>query len=428
MLFQADLNVNIQYQRDIVSLIYKSAEIELISPDLFEWRNMPLQIVKWRGILLPQVREINCKYPDVLGLLFYLSHDIEELRQEALYPHERYDIKRSSLRGVYHSNYVDQLIAVLKKELGLSTANDCGVILTHDLDFLSVIDVTRLVLIKTTARDMIESRPTRAKIGLLIYLGALLLRPWRFMENFEFLEWAKEEKKLGFRSVFFVFAHDRRKNFPGDAWYNYNYRDRKFPFRTLRRSLKALLNQGFIIGPHFSRSSNYEKEEILREYRSINRELDFNAYVTRNHWLWIKYSNWYDYLKELGVEFDFNNCAIGYSKGTSYPLLTRNYSTMTFPTTYLDDVVLKTKNLYLNELNALNLLKCQLDNLQNLGGCIAISFHPAEDGPTGTYQVKNKLEFYKSILILLRHRGIPVYTPNEAKRVFTRKVIFNCAL
>lgn len=139
---------------------------------------------------------------------------------------------------------------------------------------------------------------------------------------------------------------------------------------------------------------------------------------TRNHWFWVRFSNWHTYLHQLGVLFDFNVAAQGFAKGTAFPYLAKNESTVVFPTTYMDDTVFKSKNLYLGREEALELLNGQIDTLVQDGGCIAISFHPAEDGPLGTLKIDNKLSFYKEVLDLLTKRNIGVCLPEQAKERF----------
>jgi hypothetical protein len=115
--------------------------------------------------------------------------------------------------------------------------------------------------------------------------------------------------------------------------------------------------------------------------------------------------------------------AQGFAKGTTFPYLAKNESTVVFPTTYMDDTVFKSKNLYLGREEALELLNGQIDTLVQDGGCIAISFHPAEDGPLGTLKIDNKLSFYKEVLDLLTKRNIGVCLPEQAKeRFFAQEV------
>jgi hypothetical protein len=127
------------------------------------------------------------------------------------------------------------------------------------------------------------------------------------------------------------------------------------------------------------------------------------------------------------VDFDFNQAAVGYPKGTSFPYLSTNRRTMVFPTTYVDDAVLNKDRFFLSEGEALQLLSSQLDSLQEFGGCITLSFHPAEDAPRGVSRIPNKLRYYRRVLALIHGRGIPVYLPAQAQRIFHREVVFEGA-
>jgi hypothetical protein len=85
----------------------------------------------------------------------------------------------------------------------------------------------------------------------------------------------------------------------------------------------------------------------------------------------------------------------------------------------MDDIVLKTKNLGIDEVGAIALLKGQLDAIDETGGCLALSFHPGEDGPPGTHRIPGtKLDLYGKVLDELSRRGLKAYLPDEAKREF----------
>lgn len=417
VLLQCDLEVIGNEKEEMVELASDTERVHLPIPSLAAWRTQRPAIVRWRGIELPQVERKDQEYPDILGLTYYLFNDLEEIQQEAFSPEERYDITRSNLGNVYRSNYLDRLLSELRKDLSVSIVPNPGVILTHDLDFLSLKgfhlhrSFTGIAAPKKWQEWKKNLRFVKARYE------KLKKRFHRF-EEFEFLDWVNAEREHGYKSVFFVFADRRKSGFEGDAWYHLGYRDRKAPLATLGRTLRALHQEGFSVGLHLSRSSNYTWDQIVAEFESLAKSMGHRIDCTRNHWYWVRFSNWHTYLHRLGVLFDFNVAAQGFAKGTAFPYLAKNGSTVVFPTTYMDDAVFKSKNLHLGREEAIELLNGQIDTLVQNGGCIAISFHPAEDGPLGTLKIDHKLSFYKEILEVLSKKRIGVYLPEEARKKF----------
>ena len=431
ILLQADLHVREEgVSRASISLAANGREVQLPVPVVSAWRDRRIDTVVWRGIRLPQPSGLVGETPDLLGLVEYLFSNLDELRQEAEYPNQRYDIRRSPLGSVCATNYLDQAIRAAFEPLSLSGRRPCGVILTHDLDTLSPLDPRPVPWTFRTAlrRTLSSFRRGRFRECLSHAMSLYPLVKTDRKHNavrFEFLDWAEAEEEFGFRSVFFVFAPDRERTFRDDACYTFDDRNAARPKITLGEALRKLIDHGFLIGPHLSRSSGYLREEIDREFDSLSGELKIAVTATRNHWLWIRYSDWYQILVEKRIDFDFNQVAVGYTKGTSFPYLSTNHHTMVFPTIYPDDAVLSKARLFLSEERALELLSSQLDSLQESGGCSALSFHPARDTPARNFRIANKLRLYRRILGEIHKREIPVYLPAEGRQVFHRDVVFD---
>jgi hypothetical protein len=426
---QADLDVSVEEgASERVSFLAGEDRVELPVPNFAPWEAGQIETICWRGIELPQPKGCDAQIPDLLGLVHYLFNDFEELRQERSSPSQRYQIQRSQLASVYETNYLDRALREVFAPFLHSNRRPCGVILTHDLDILS--------------RRGLRSHPWSPREAL--HRSVLSLKKGRVRESlfylasfyeltkvdagnpspFEFLDWAEAEAGLGMRSVFFVFAPDRKRTFRDDASYTFSQRNPKKPRVTLRDALAGLLEQGFLVQPHLSRSSDYQAEEIRREFESLSRELGVPVSATRNHWLWIQYSDWYEILSELEVNFDFNQATVGYPKGTAMPYLSTNHRTLVFPTTFMDDAVLKTDRLGCSGEEALGMVSKQLDDLEESGGCIALSFHPAEDSAEETGGRQGKLKLYEQVLAQISQRQIPVYLPEEARKVFDRGISF----
>jgi hypothetical protein len=430
VLLQADLRV-VAEDAPSSSVSFSTGErrIELPAPDLDAWRKGNIQTRLWHTVPLPQPSSPSAEHPDLLGLAHCLFHDKAERWQEEVRPNQRYDINRSPYASAYGTNYLDRALRRAFAQLGLSGRRPCGVILTHDLDVLSRRGLrsypwsARMALVRVLD-GLRHGRLRQVFSYLLSFFELVRSDPGHAPGRFEFLDWAEAEARLGYRSVFFVFAPDRERSCRDDACYAFSDRNSGHPRITLRAALKNLISQGFVVGPHLSRSSGYDRKEIDREFDSLARGLNIPVVATRNHWLWIRYSDWYQILLEKQVESDFNQVTFGYPKGTSFPYLSTNQHTLIFPTTYVDDAVLNKDRLHLPEDRALELLAHQLDSLHKFGGCIALSFHPADDAPPGTRKVHNKLAFYRRILAELSRRGVPVYLPSQARQVFLRSVEF----
>jgi hypothetical protein len=429
ILLQADLIVSDQeLAGSSICLSYQGRQVEFPMPDLRVWRNRDFRIEMWRDIPLAQPSGSAEEAPDLVGLAWYLFHNHEELSQQAQYPDRRYDITRSAFAAAYKTNYLDRALREATAPLGLPQRRQCAVILTHDLDILSRRGLRACPWNAREAlhRAIVKFRSLAIRDATSHLLGFYELIKSDYSPNlarFEFLDWAKSEADCGFRSVFFAFAPNRQRTFRDDACYGFSDRNSTHPKVTLYAALRDLVQQGFVIGPHLSRSSDYLPEQIDREFDSLSKLLNIPITATRNHWLWIRYSDWYHILQKKRIAFDFNQAAIGFPKGTSYPYLSVNHQTLVFPTTYMDDAVFNSDRLNMSAQQAFELLTHQLDTLQEFGGCIALSFHPAEDAPREMRKVRSKIAFYGEVLAELTRRRIPVLLPNDAKYRFDRKVV-----
>ena len=425
---QVDLHVSTETKTtQEVSFQAGERTVSLPVPRFEAWENELIEICTWRGIDLPQPAGFQERTPDLLGLLHYLFNNVEELRQERAFPGERYNIRRSSLTAIHDTNYLDRALWQAFEDILPSSKRPAGVVLTHDLDILSRRGLRSHPWSPREALHRALSDAANGRLrDSLFYLASfyeLTKVNARNPSPFEFLDWAQAEAQRGYRSIFFVFCPDRKRTFRDDASYIYSQQNAKSPAATLQEALTGLVQQGFLVQPHLSRSSEYERSEIRREFASLKRELGVSVSATRNHWLWMKYSDWYEILHELGVDFDFNQATVGYPKGTSMPYLSTNAHTLVIPTTFMDDAVLKRDRLGLSSSQTLELISKQLDNVERSGGCIALSFHPAEDAPREMAGQQAKLRLYERVLDLIHRRQIPVYLPAEVRNVFDRKVV-----
>jgi hypothetical protein len=431
ILLHAELHVRVKNGvPDCIALAANGQEVRWPVPDLDAWQSRAIRIISWRGIDLPQPDGLGGPMPDLVGLAHYLFNDFEELRQEKEYPDLRYDLQHSPFSAVYQSNYLDQALQAAVEPLQLRDPAPRGVILTHDLDILSPRDRrcypwTFGMAIRWAFQSLLCGRFRDAQVYTLSLYEAFKAAGRRHAVPFEFLDWAQAESAAGFRSVFFVFAPDREKSFRYDAYYTLDDIHSGTPRVDLRTALRQLAEERFLIGPHLSRSADRRRDQIDREFDSLAQELQIPLTATRNHWLWIRYSEWYKILQEKQIDFDFNQATVGYSKGTAFPYYSTNGRTQVFPTTYMDDAVLSKARMFLDEDAALQLCAAQLDTLEKGGGCIALSFHPAEDIPAENFRITNKLQLYRRILEEIRRREIPVYLPAEAREVFHKDVTFD---
>jgi len=426
VLFQSEFDVK-PLQRSSVATLSAGgpSRVELPIPDLDDWMTGAIEITVWRGIPLPHRGPIAGAYPDLLGLTYFVFMDIEERRQEAANGEGKFDVRRSVFAPVLQVNYLDLIVEQIRRDLGIQEPRFGAIILTHDLDLIDHRAYPRTATCSPSLREIAgHLRAFRLRSALLRLRDSarsLVAFIQQGTEKFEFAAWAGAEAERGFRSVFFVFAPERLRTFPQDAWYAFTTRNRSAPWLTLRAVLARLLRQGFEVAPHFSRSADYRLDLLCAECHSIRSSLNVKLESVRNHWVWIRYSDWPEYLKVLDLRYDFNTVAIGYRKGTTYPYLLRNGGTWAVSTTFADDLAFKASNGFSMTPEAgLACIERQLRDVERFGGCIALSFHPAEDGPPGTLSIPAKLPFYREVLRLLSDRGLSVLLPREAlERLWT---------
>jgi len=318
--------------------------------------------------------------------------------------------------------FLDRIIHEIKKDLGIPTQTNLkGIVLIHDLDYLCTSDVFRFKPHCNSILKYLKAQNIRKTIGAIKFLLQQFLRgvfnPRFFFQVFEFKKWAALEEQHGFRSLFFVFAPDRKHTFEHDADYSLKSIDRD-ELTLLQTTLKKLVADNFEIGLHLSRSSGATPSEIKREKTSLGKVLGTPVIHIRNHWTWMDYRTWPRILEDENISFDLNTPGCWYTKGTSHPFYSRNGQTLVIPTVFTDDQVLKKKNLGMDPEAALSFLDEKLNHVRTYGGCPAISFHPAEDGDEQT-DLTSKLHFYGEVLKHLKTMELKVLLPGQYAKMTT---------
>jgi hypothetical protein len=377
-------------------------------------------LARWRGIAYPALPEDaqrgEDEFPDLFGLGYFLFHDVAEIRHERLAPGQRFQAEALPYGAAFKEPFFDLLVNEARAALGLEPAPAC-LVLTHDIDHLS--------LQRQVSRKDAFQRLLGALAGLHPRLAwktarelmEVLLHPELERPVFEFLQWAEVERARGYRSVYFAFSDARRHGYPSDARYTLEDREREDPRRSVAGALRGLIANGHVVGPHLSLSAEYRFEAVRDEYDAFGRAVGAPVLHVRNHWTRMRYSDWFQWLRTLGVRFDFNVCALDYPKGTQFPYVSSG-GPVVVPTIFMDDFALKPHRANLDEDSVLGLLARQLARLDALGGAAAWSFHPAEDAIAGTTRVADKLALYQKALDLVARSRVRVALPEQAVAAF----------
>ncbi len=289
--------------------------------------------------------------------------------------------------------------------------------LTHDVDFVTknptfgrsaTIAARGVAAMLASTRDRAEmavaSRAVLVSAFQLATLRALRPKPERTYD-----EWLEVESRHGFRSTFFYFPERVHPRHVYDCHYGYDDPVR-FDGRRLRvrEMLAAMQNAGWEIGLHGSYHSALQPGLLVAQKRELEGIAERAVVSTRQHWLHYDVRVTPGLQHEAGLLADSTqgfNRNVGFRAGTAFPYSCwdhsrgRALSLLEVPQHVMDGALFTTNALEYDEELALRLCVHLLDEVESVGGCLTLSWHPnVIDDPT-CWAV------YEALLAEAAHRG-----------------------
>jgi peptidoglycan/xylan/chitin deacetylase (PgdA/CDA1 family) len=260
--------------------------------------------------------------------------------------------------------------------------------LTHDVD--AVITHVGLRAISHTIRGDFgsnlrwRSRAGRARVLMREWLRQLCTNTSRPLRNFE--EWLKLEDSFGFKSTFFFFPSRLLHRHPYDCQYQFHdtvhLGDSTMAVSEMMRTIDEA---GWEIGLHGSYHSAIESGLLTDERQQIESIVGHAIISARQHWLHYDVQVTPRIQAEAGIKVDSTqgfNRSIGFRAGTAFPFWCWNHQAgqtlpiLELPQHIMDGGLFNTNALEYDEAFAIQHSIEIMDAVEQVGGCLTLSWHP----------------------------------------------------
>ena len=288
-----------------------------------------------------------------------------------------------------------------------------AICLTHDLDNITS-SAHPPIAINNLKKRIFLSKNRKMKFFDQISLMKQIVKKNIFTTQnnplWRFEDWLSLENSFGFKSTFFVFV---RPDY-GDALsiYDCNYNPNDLlVFDGVKMKAKdfweELHQRGFEVGLHGSYHSSSNKNILQKQKNILEDSISSNVISTRQHYLHYDINTTPSIHSQCGIKVDSTlgfNRTIGFRAGTSFPyeLLDskgKETGVWEIPQIIMDGALFAPNALELNvDLAVKHSLKI-MDQVENVGGCLTLNFHPE-------YIINDKYwNTYKIILQEAKRRG-----------------------
>ena len=255
-------------------------------------------------------------------------------------------------------------------------------LLTHDIDTLNPF----------SWKERLRSAVRRECKNRIQKVGGVVRRmvnqnkaPWHLQK------WVELVSSYGFRSTWFVFPDGPEPAANEDCSYRWfdlvswepgNW----IPFL---EGLDRLVDNGFEVGLHGSYYSASNSHLLISQKQQLEEALGTSVRSTRQHYLRYDPIQTPGIQAESGFEFDSTmgmNREIGFRTGTSFPHFQwdptkkRISSVLEFPLAIQDGALFSSNTLNLGLKEATTIALSTMDQVERVGGCFTLLFHP--DGQT----------------------------------------------
>lgn len=333
----------------------------------------------------------------------------------------------SNLRGLLYQPWLDRPLAALRGKLAAERpervpeplwpqGRPFAVCLTHDMDYITL-QPSMLHSLRTLARNtrlLLGPGGSAAAAGTLRGLAVAawqiaslkVLRPRR---ERTYDEWLKLEDRYGFKSTFFYFPGTVSAPHVYDCLYGYDdpavFDGRRMKVRDMMREMAAA---GWDIGLHGSYHSALRTGLLAEQRRVVEDAVGRPVTATRQHWLHYDVRTTPRLQSEAGLRADSTqgfNRNVGFRAGTSFPYAcwdlerAAELPVLEIPQHVMDGALFTANALEYDIDLAVRHCVRLLDEVQAVGGCLTLSWHP------NGIQVPKYWAVYEAVLAEAAHRG-----------------------
>jgi hypothetical protein len=260
--------------------------------------------------------------------------------------------------------------------------------LTHDVDAV-VRDVSINAVLHTIRYDFQSNLSGRARFGRArVFARGWLRELWsnasHKLQTFD--EWLKLEDSFGFKSTFFFFPSRLEHRHPYDCEYQYHELVRHGQGTlTVKQMIQAIDLAGWEIGLHGSYYSATERRLLGSERQQLEEIVGHDIISTRQHWLHYDVQVTPCLQRDAGFKADSTqgfNRSIGFRAGTAFPYWCWDHKNgeslpvLEIPQHIMDGGLFVPNGLQYSEALAIKHSVEIMDAVEQVGGCLTLSWHP----------------------------------------------------
>lgn len=196
----------------------------------------------------------------------------------------------------------------------------------------------------------------------------------------------QELQKLNFISTFYFFSRPSPDNIHlFDCDYLFSDRVKYFnSFMTVSEMIRKIKSQGFEIGLHTSYNTFNDSRLLIEQKVALENIIQAQVNSTRQHWLHYDINSTPVVQKKCQIKLDSTlgfNRNVGFRVGTCFPyyLSDKDYNFLELielPMILMDGALFATNSLELDEKFAIKKSFELLSEVEKVGGCLTINFHP----------------------------------------------------
>jgi peptidoglycan/xylan/chitin deacetylase (PgdA/CDA1 family) len=263
--------------------------------------------------------------------------------------------------------------------------------LTHDLDAVSEFHIPLRRMVRTLRAALAEPRGRRQAVAGLTrsFAAAAIRRMGRAGRGdpiWHFEDWLRVERRYGFRSTWYAFAPRLPKPHRWDTPYDYR-EPVVFDGKRTRvdQMLQAIADAGCEIGLHASYHAAAQECVFVEEKRALETALHRPVVSVRHHYLHYDAGCTPQIHAAAGIGCDSTqgfNRGVGFRAGTSFPYWcwdharNRELPVLEIPMIVMDAALFERQSQVLAPEEALRRGVALMDEVQAVGGCLTLNWHP----------------------------------------------------
>jgi peptidoglycan/xylan/chitin deacetylase (PgdA/CDA1 family) len=263
--------------------------------------------------------------------------------------------------------------------------------LTHDVDFVSRIALSPKAA-RQTLRGMVKSKSTPFKKAVnLVRLGGQLSLQHFLLSGkddpyWQYEKWLELEDRFGFHSTFYFFPSPLSRAHEWDCSYQLSdtvkYHTKKV---TVSEMIREIKKSGWEIGLHGSYYSALDQDLLTSQKKTIEEAAEESIISTRQHFLHYDVRITPKLQANAGFKTDSTqgfNRSIGFRSATSFPYYCWDFDQentgpmLEIPQHIMDGGLFTENALEYNSDLAIKHSIQLMDEVESVGGCLTLSWHP----------------------------------------------------